>query len=324
MDSEYTSTGFSFDGGLVAAVNGWTTASTMTTATSAGTSIILTRSNDTSEKKSPSGLTPTKGIHPKLIFKFVKSKLTKIEQAELKKKLDKLAPMLNYAKELQQSAIYEDCAKKILEIVREQEAATQGIETIIQKKDIEKLIYNVRDKVIKFKEFSEFPRVVPKKVRTVLKNLQTKKIFDNYMILYTDFSKPEEEIKSTKQKVKEKDPILFGVFNDTPNKLYFIIDWEDEYCDLTLDKLVDNLTELDPDYQVEEVPTITQAYIKELKEEIKKKHNRLINTNPSNYRELMAEEDKDGEQRALIADKEPTKPVKLPKTFLERLLTFWK
>lgn len=309
-------------------LNGWTSTETSTTATSAGTQVFITRTNDNSgssqTKKSSSGLTPTKGIHPKLIFKFVKSKLTKIEQEDLKKKLNKLAPMLNYAKEMQQSAVYEDCAKKILEIVREQEAASQGIETIVRKQDVEKLVYHVRDKVIKFKEFSEFPRVLPKKVRTILKNLQTKKIFDSYMILYTDFSKPEEELKSTKTLIKEKDPILFGTFNDNPDKLYFIIDWEDEYCDLTLDKLVDTLTDLDPDYQIDEIPTITQAFIKELKEEIKTKHNRLKGTNVNNFRGLMQQEDEERESKALIADKEPTKPVVLPKSFLQRVLSFWK
>lgn len=319
---------FYSDSELVTGIAGWTSTGTLATTTSTGTQVLLTRTNDNTSnaqpKKSSSGLEPTKGIHPKLIFKFVKSKLTKIEQEDLKKKLNKLAPMLNYAKEMQQSAVYEDCAKKILEIVREQEAASQGIETIVRKQDVLQAIHHVRDKVIKFKEFSEFPRVLPKKVRTVLKNLQNKKIFDSYMILYTDCSKPEEEIKSTKVKIFEKDPILFGTFKDNPNKLYFIIDWEDEYCDLTLDKLVDTLTDLDPDYQIDEIPNITQAFIKELKEEIKTKHNRLKGTNVNNFRSLMQQEDEERESKALIADKEPTKPVVLPRSFLQRVLSFWK
>jgi hypothetical protein len=36
---------------------------------------------------------------------------------------------------------------------------------------------------------------------------------------------------------KAKDPILFGVVKGTRN-LYYIGDWIDEYCDLTLDKFL--------------------------------------------------------------------------------------
>jgi hypothetical protein len=39
---------------------------------------------------------------------------------------------------------------------------------------------------------------------------------------------------------KAKDPILFGVLKGTRN-LYFIGDWIDEYCDLTLDKFLSTL-----------------------------------------------------------------------------------
>ena len=46
------------------------------------------------------------------------------------------------------------------------------------------------------------------------------------------------------QEHKEKDPIVFGIFTDKENiftldRLYYVADWVDEYCDLTLDKLVE-------------------------------------------------------------------------------------
>lgn len=252
--------------------------------------------------KSKTGLTPTQGISAKLLFKFVKSKLTKIEQEELKKKLSKLAPMLNYSKEMQQWAVYEDCAKKILEITREQEAALQGIEKIIQRKDVNKFVSQVRDRIVKFTDLSEFSRIIPKTVRKTLKNLQDKRVFDYYMILFTDITPPAEEVKSVKEKIKEKDPILFGVFEGFPDKLYYIADWEDEYCDLTLDKLVDKLTDLDDDYTVDEVPEITPAYVKQLKQEIKDKHARLGDARMSNYKDLMKKEDEDRERLRQAAD----------------------
>jgi hypothetical protein len=48
-----------------------------------------------------------------------------------------------------------------------------------------------------------------------------------------------------KQKVEEekkKDPILFGVIQNS-RKLYFIGDWTDEFCDLTLDKMMEIISD---------------------------------------------------------------------------------
>lgn len=83
-------------------------------------------------------------------------------------------------------------------------------------------------------------------------------MFDKYYILYTDFTYTGEKISSGEinnvSKEKEKDPILFGAFvKDSTtierttymgDKLYFIADWEDEYCDLTLDKLMREMPEV--------------------------------------------------------------------------------
>ena len=35
-----------------------------------------------------------------------------------------------------------------------------------------------------------------------------------------------------------KDPVVFGIIKET-DKLYFVADWIDEYCDLTFRKIVD-------------------------------------------------------------------------------------
>lgn len=57
-------------------------------------------------------------------------------------------------------------------------------------------------------------------------------IFDNYVVLRYD---PEMKSWAETEAEKEarKDPILFGVMQGS-RKLYFVGDWVDEYCDLTL------------------------------------------------------------------------------------------
>lgn len=66
-------------------------------------------------------------------------------------------------------------------------------------------------------------------------------IFDNYVILHYDpngvsYAKTNKE-KEEEEK-KKRDPIMFGVIEGS-TKLYYIDSWEDEYCDLTWDKMVD-------------------------------------------------------------------------------------
>jgi hypothetical protein len=64
-------------------------------------------------------------------------------------------------------------------------------------------------------------------------------VFDNYVILHYDYS--GEAVEETKEeKAKKKDPIMFGLIQGSKN-LYYIGDWIDDYCDLTLDVIIKKL-----------------------------------------------------------------------------------
>ena len=76
----------------------------------------------------------------------------------------------------------------------------------------------------------------------------------------------KELLKETaKEEAKRRDPIIFGVIAGS-KKLYYVDDWVDEYCDLTLDAFVDSLgiTKDDLHFDAEDIK-------KEKKEDIKKK-----------------------------------------------------
>jgi hypothetical protein len=64
-------------------------------------------------------------------------------------------------------------------------------------------------------------------------------VFDNYVVLYYD---PEGTVykETAYEEAKRRDPIIFGVIAGS-KKLYYVADWIDEYCDLTLDAFVDAL-----------------------------------------------------------------------------------
>lgn len=139
-----------------------------------------------------------------------------------------------------------DCIKKELKL---QEL---GFNHYLNPDTIEDYINMVQEKdkkVIGFIELERFERVIPKEI--VNNIVKTKDIFTQYYVLFTDYSGNYQEItKKEREKIaKEKDPILFGAFRLPKNsnirlnanmykRLYYLGDWVDEYCDLTLEKFV--------------------------------------------------------------------------------------
>jgi RNA recognition motif-containing protein len=97
------------------------------------------------------------------------------------------------------------------------------------------------DKNLKLTWIMNFGRIIPDEIYEAKKLADERKIFDNYVILHYDPENNGEKL--TKEEVeKKKDPILFGVIKDS-RKLYYIADWKDEYCELTLEEMFKELGE---------------------------------------------------------------------------------
>lgn len=99
------------------------------------------------------------------------------------------------------------------------------------------------DKGVELTYVKNYLRVIPPEVTKLIVDLNELLIFDNYCILHYDpekksYAQTIEEQKRETQ--KRRDPILFGLIRGS-NKLYYITDWVDEFCDLTLDKFVETL-----------------------------------------------------------------------------------
>jgi len=98
---------------------------------------------------------------------------------------------------------------------------------------------NLKNRMLKLTWIKNYARMIPEDVIDAKKKYDGSELFDNYVILH--FDKFDNSTQMTKAEVeKAKDPILFGVLRGTRN-LYFIGDWIDEYCDLTLDKFLSTL-----------------------------------------------------------------------------------
>lgn len=105
------------------------------------------------------------------------------------------------------------------------------------------------DQVVKFANKTEkgvdlvylknFARPLPEDVVKKLEEANSLEVFDNYVVMAYD-PNGVRKLETEQERNKRKDPILFGVILGS-DKLYYITDWIDEKCDLTLQQFVDTL-----------------------------------------------------------------------------------
>lgn len=122
-------------------------------------------------------------------------------------------------------------------VPKEKQLLDLGVNTFIYRDDIEEYINTIEGKAVKIIEMKNYPRDIPEEFSDII--VKTKDIFDDFYILFTDYNGREE--RRVQKERREKDPILLGVFkkNSVMNdRFYYLGDWVDEYCDLTLEKLI--------------------------------------------------------------------------------------
>lgn len=255
-----------------------------------GSSVSVdTRFNAVTPSGSVVELKPSaKGLNPQLYFKYVKSKLTQLEKDKLDVRMAKLKRMVLAAEELHQLALYDNLTKMLVITMRESEAFACGITQYVDRETVKKFIGKIKDKVVKFDNFDKFPRIPPVAIRDRIKGIQKKNLFDEYWIAYVDYA--DQKLQSNKDKIVTKDPILFGCYSYAPDRLYFIVDWVDEICDLTLDKMVETLRVDDPEWGLNTIPKIDADYFDGLRSHVMEQHERLQNTNRDNWRDNAKKE----------------------------------
>lgn len=188
---------------------------------------------DNLDKKLESELTPQQ------YFNEIKERKHNITDDELIKVYDNCLELLNkykitgQKKGMKKLMFHLECIEKEREIVK------MGINTFIYRDDIEEYIDSVAKDTVKIIELENYEREIPDGIVNIIEKVKDK--FDQLYVVFTDYTgKVERQIEKER---REKDPILFGTFQNQSNRtvidrFYYIGDWEDEYCDLTLDKMV--------------------------------------------------------------------------------------
>lgn len=178
-------------------------------------------------------------VSPAEYFEQVKSRKQTMTTAGLSQLYENCLALLEEYQRSGQIAAQKKLLFHIDNITREKKLLDLGIDTFVYKSDVDDFIHMVDNKVVKIVELENYQRRIPEEI--IQKIECCKGIFDKMYVVFTDYTKREERrVKAIK---REKDPILFGTFQDTATRtvverFYFIGDWTDEYCDLTLDKMV--------------------------------------------------------------------------------------
>lgn len=230
--------------------------------------------------------------NPKVLFDYLKGAFSKEEEGNLKDRLLKFKQIFDITAQTGQLALHETARDNLINLVKEQEAAAIGHGTYINEATIEFFRRKVADRNVYWKPFRDFPRLIPDNILSKLKEVQEKGVFEEFWILYLDYADNSSKVKSTASKIKEKDPILFGKLTAGHSKCFYIADWEDPYCDLTLDKFVTAMTSFDPAFTLPVVQAPTPSEVATMLIEKNRQKEVLIKTNSTNYKVLEKQEGK--------------------------------
>lgn len=198
------------------------------------------------------------GIAPELYFKYIKKKFGILEEMKLKSRLKKLEKAFYAAVENGQEALGNKIMTDMARETRESVLYAKGIRHFIEKADIDQHKRNIRDGHISDTKFGDFTRVIPKDV--LEKKKKVEQFFDGFVI-YHYWNEKAEKNRTTKQKMtayeraRMRDPVLFGVIRES-NRLYFVADWEDEFCDLTFEEMIDVIGKDEEEHTISRNPKL--------------------------------------------------------------------
>lgn len=153
-----------------------------------------------------------------------------------------------------QTALVEDLLRGLVTNKYESVLFAEGLYYVVNEQQMVSFVKQC-EKGIKLEYVKNFTRPMPQDIVDKIAKINQLEVFDNYVVLYYD---PDGKIykETAREEAKRKDPIIFGVIAGS-EKLYYVADWVDEYCDLTLEAFIDTIgvkkDELHMDYDPSKV-----------------------------------------------------------------------
>ena len=170
-------------------------------------------------------------------FSLVKAS-SKESAAVYKDRVSKYLTALHNATNIGQTALQEELIRGLITNRYESVLYAEGCYYAVTEQQVARFASEC-EKGLKLSYLKNFSRPIPQEVIDKIAKMNELEVFDNYVILYYD---PEGTVykETAYEEAKRRDPIIFGVIAGS-KKLYYVADWIDEYCDLTLDAFVDSL-----------------------------------------------------------------------------------
>lgn len=184
-------------------------------------------------------VTKENGMPVKIFFELMKKKMGVLKDYSYQRRIDKLIKAVEKAEKDGQIAFGEELLKRLCVLSREAEIYAVGKRIFLSREVFDKFKTKT-PRPIALTPLKNFARVIPDSVLTEKACCDEFKLFDAYAVMHYDDNKTVKETEQDKKERRQRDPILFGVIKYS-EKLYFVDDWEDEFCDLTLDDIIDKL-----------------------------------------------------------------------------------
>lgn len=193
---------------------------------------------DEDKPKSDEEPEPVYALDVLAFFDMVKLKT----QENAEKYYSRIEPYLVALKNAQtmgQQALADQILSQIFIVKYESLLKVSGFEKRITEEQLVSFVKQT-EKGVSLCYVKNFSRPIPEDVMQKKIEADSLKVFDNYCVLHFDpDAKVYKMTAEEKQELRRKknDPILFGVISGS-RSLYYIADWKDEYCDLTLEKFI--------------------------------------------------------------------------------------
>lgn len=176
-------------------------------------------------------------LTPEEFFRKIKA-TESLDLEEFEKRVEAYNTMYQNARKHGQEALAEKIEEQTINIKKESILFAMGNIQILSEETVIKLLEK-SERGIKIDWIKNFIRVIPNEVLKIKEEFDKLRIFDNYVVMHYD---PEDDgsaltvKEEEEEEEKRRDPILFGIMKNA-RKFYFIADWKDEYCSLTLNEV---------------------------------------------------------------------------------------
>ena len=226
-------------------------------------------------------------ITPQVYFKDIKNSVQNVQSADLKKSFEVASKMMESYEKAGQTKSMSKLERIMDVIAKEQMLIDLGVDRFVYRQDVEKFIEKIEKKTVEMIDLEDYERPIPPEITEVIS--EVKDIFDRLIVVFTDYTGKVE--KQVQKERREKDPILFGLFINgrTPlsDRFYYLGDWEDEYCDLTLESMISEFSSMTGENMQHEIstPTTDDALRKRIEKfAFKEEEEKTISTEDLNSR----------------------------------------